>query len=79
MGQTGSNFLAEVPGILPDKLTEIRSKSKLLQELNQLTFEDFKKYIDEINDLLVLFLSFSKPNMAINYFNFFQGHAPVCS
>lgn len=51
MGQTGSNLLADVPGILPDKLGEIRSKSKLLQELNQLTFEDFKKYIDEINDL----------------------------
>lgn len=52
MGQTGSNFLPD--GILPDKLgtinTEIR-RFKLLQELNQLTFEDFKKYIDEINDL----------------------------
>lgn len=51
MGQTGSM----VDGILPDKLgtinTEIRSKSQLLQELSQLTYEDFKKYIDEINDL----------------------------
>lgn len=56
MGQgNSSNFLTEIPNIVPDTINnlsgELRGKAQILQEIGQLTHEDFIKYIDELNEL----------------------------
>lgn len=56
MGQENSkNILSDIPNIVPDTINnlsaELRGKAQVLQEIGQLTHEDFIKYIDELNEL----------------------------
>lgn len=56
MGQENSkNILTDIPNIVPDTINnlsaELRGKAQTLQEIGQLTHEDFIKYIDELNEL----------------------------
>lgn len=58
MGQTSStksSVFSDIPNVVPDTINslsaELRGKAQILQEIGQLTHEDFIKYIDELNEL----------------------------
>lgn len=51
MGQNSSNLFTDLPNVVPETISNFNIKAHVLQEIINLTREDFTKYLDELNEL----------------------------